>query len=593
MQSRASKHLLAAGVLALVASSLTPASAITGTTERISVSTAKRQAAAPTPAVSVPDTTSPQISLDGRWVVFSSDASNLVASDTNAVADVFLRDLKKGTTTRVSAARGVQANGASYSPAISVDGSLIAFVSRASNLVPGDTNGAADVFVLDRRSKIVTLVSRAPGGAPANGDSNTPFVSLFGDWITFESAASNLASGDGNGMPDAFVFTRKTKKIERLAPAPLERSDASDYVTWTARPTISYDGMFVSYIRQAAARDQLQTITEELQSSDPFLRNRARGRSRMIDLPKWNGRFRALADHPAISADGKRIVFEAHSVLDADAAMKLTDPTSALEASDRTLGHDELDTRDVWLYDRIANQILVVSRNAYGFAANADSWGPQISSQGHTVAFVSQASNLVPGDTNGAADVFVYDSRERALSRVSVSSDAAPANGASDRIAMSYDGRHLVYGSAASNLITGDSNAVSDVFHHDRRIDAVNNRPVLDSIGKNVRSVLVGEEHVVRLQAQDADGDPLRFGILVAVPPKPVDASDPAVDVARTYSLDPMTGTFRWRPTPNQDGPWTFAFWVADQRGGDAYVIAQFVVRNPLGASLCPIRGDC
>ena len=91
---------------------------------------------------------SPAISADGRFVAFDSEATNLVPGDTNDASDVFVRDRQTGTTRRVSVSSGgAQGNGASFDPAISADGRFVAFNSDATNLVPGDTNGAADVFV--------------------------------------------------------------------------------------------------------------------------------------------------------------------------------------------------------------------------------------------------------------------------------------------------------------------------------------------------------------------------------------------------------------------------------------------------------------
>ena len=152
------------------------------------------------------DSASPAISADGRYVAFGSDASNLVPGDTNGTSDVFVRDLRSGTTQRVSVATdGTQANGDSDSPAISADGRYVAFASYASNLVPGDTNGTADVFVRDLRSGTTRRVSVATDGTQANGDSGSPAISADGRYVAFESDASNLVPGDTNHCVDVFV----------------------------------------------------------------------------------------------------------------------------------------------------------------------------------------------------------------------------------------------------------------------------------------------------------------------------------------------------------------------------------------------------
>ena len=148
----------------------------------------------------------PAISADGRYVAFDSVASNLVPGDTNQPSDVFVRDLRSGTTRLVSLAmNGAQANDSSDYPAISADGRYVAFRSFATNLVPGGTNGSEDVFVRDLRSGTTRRVSVAPGGRQANGESFTPAISADGRYVAFDSSASNLVPGDTNHASDVFV----------------------------------------------------------------------------------------------------------------------------------------------------------------------------------------------------------------------------------------------------------------------------------------------------------------------------------------------------------------------------------------------------
>ena len=139
-------------------------------------------------------------------MTFWSSASNLVPGDTNQAGDVFVRDLQSGTTQRVSvAADGTQGNGGGDDPAISADGRYVAFDSYASNLVPGDTNDRYDVFVRDLQSRTTQRVSVATDGTQANGDSGSPAISSDGRYVAFSSDASNLVPGDTNGEPDVFV----------------------------------------------------------------------------------------------------------------------------------------------------------------------------------------------------------------------------------------------------------------------------------------------------------------------------------------------------------------------------------------------------
>ena len=152
------------------------------------------------------NSSTPSLSADATKVAFSSDASNLVPGDTNGARDLFLADLTTGTVTRVStSASGEQANGESHDASLSADGSHLAFTSAASNLVPGDTNGKTDVFLKDLTTGEVTLISTSASGEPGNGGSQSPALSAHGTEIAFESTASNLVPGDTNGAMDVFV----------------------------------------------------------------------------------------------------------------------------------------------------------------------------------------------------------------------------------------------------------------------------------------------------------------------------------------------------------------------------------------------------
>jgi hypothetical protein len=156
------------------------------------------------------DSVDAAISGDGRLVAFQSQASNLVTGDTNGVTDVFLHDRFTAATTRVSvASSGAQGNGTSAQPAISEDGRYVAFTSSATNLVAGDTNGVTDVFVHDRVNKTTTRASVSVTGAQANNASSNPSIARFGGKVAFQSSASNLvAEADTNGTSDVFVASR-------------------------------------------------------------------------------------------------------------------------------------------------------------------------------------------------------------------------------------------------------------------------------------------------------------------------------------------------------------------------------------------------
>jgi len=191
----------------------------------------------------------PSISADGRYVAFFSHASNLVPGDTNGKADVFVHDRVTGQTTRVSVASdGTEGNGYSWFPSISADGRYVAFESIASNLVPGDTNGVSDVFVHDRLTGQTTRVSVASDGTQGHSASDHPSISADGRYVAFESFASNLVPGDTNGKRDVFVHDRLTGQTARVSVA----SDGTQGNGDSIYPSISADGRYVAFVSGAS-----------------------------------------------------------------------------------------------------------------------------------------------------------------------------------------------------------------------------------------------------------------------------------------------------------------------------------------------------
>lgn len=161
------------------------------------------------------------LSADGRFVVFDSDATNLVPGDTNMVTDVFVHDRQTGETTRVSIAKdGSQGNDFSLAGHISANGQIVVFTSAASNLVPEDTNGESDIFVHDRLTGQTTRVSMASDDVQANGRSANGHLNADGQLVVFASVADNLAQRDTNGVSDIFVHDRDTGQTLRVSVIP-------------------------------------------------------------------------------------------------------------------------------------------------------------------------------------------------------------------------------------------------------------------------------------------------------------------------------------------------------------------------------------
>jgi tricorn protease-like protein len=172
-----------------------------------------------------------------------------VPGDTNNAYDVFVRDRQSGTTSRVSlASNGAQGSANSTDPAISADGRFVAFVSNASNLVAGDTNDTGDIFVHDRQTGTTSRVSVASGGTQGSGPSSAPSISADGRFVAFGSDAANLVAGDTNGEPDVFVHDRQTGTTSRVSVA----SDGTQGITIfhsdvSFTSSISADGRFIAF----------------------------------------------------------------------------------------------------------------------------------------------------------------------------------------------------------------------------------------------------------------------------------------------------------------------------------------------------------
>ncbi len=186
----------------------------------------------------------PSISGNGRYVAFYSEASDLVPGDTNGCGDVFIYDRQTSTTQRVSvASNGTQGNSTSSSASISADGRYVSFTSYASNLVPGDTNSSEDVFVYDRQTNTTQLISVALNGTPGGFSIDFPSISGDGRYVAFQSGANNLVSGDTNNTGDIFVYDRQTNIMQRVSVA----SDGTQGNNSSWSPSISADGRYVSF----------------------------------------------------------------------------------------------------------------------------------------------------------------------------------------------------------------------------------------------------------------------------------------------------------------------------------------------------------
>ena len=423
--------LLIASLSTTSSSAQNPLQILSGTTERVSVASDGTQGN----QESIYDA----ISVDGRYVAFGSSSTNLVAGDTNGYSDVFVHDRQTGETTRISiASDGTQANANSYRPFISADGRYVAFTSRATNLVSGDTNGFPDVFVHDLQTGETSRDSIASDGTQGNNWSGSSYVSADGRYVAFDSNASNLVNEDTNGYFDSFVHDRQTGETTRISIA----SDGTQGNEGSSSPSISADGRYVAF--HSFASNLVESDTNGY--SDVFVHDRQTGETTRISIASDGTQGNEGSSSPSISADGRYVAFHSFA--------------SNLVESD-TNG-----AVDVFVHDMQTGETSRDSIASDGTQGNSQSDNPSISADGRYVAFESNASNLVYEDTNVVYDVFVHDSQTGETSRVSIASDGTQGNSASVETSISADGGYVAFLSYASNLVNGDTNGVKDVFVH-------------------------------------------------------------------------------------------------------------------------------
>jgi Tol biopolymer transport system component len=387
------------------------------------------------------------ISADGNVVAFTSAASGLVRHDSNRAADVFVRDLRAHRTVRISiSSTGAQANGPSFYPSLSSDGRIVAFRSLATNLVRGDRNGAEDVFVRDRATGRTERVSMSSAGTEANAASFSSIVSADGGTVAFSSNASNLVPGDRNRVTDVFVRDLASGRTARVTVGPDGEANAR-----SEGSSISAHGRVVAF--RSFATNLVAGDTNGL--ADDFVYDRVRGVTERANVSSSGAQADAETFRPMLSGDGRRVGFRSR-------------------AGD-LVGGDSNYAVDVFVHDRTTGTTTRVSVASDGSEADVRGFEwmatqtvfmsrPFLSATGRFAAFSSRAPNLVPGDRNGAADVFVHDLRTGRTVRVSVAASGAEANGGSFVSGISGDGRVIVFQSDADNLVPGDTGGRRDSF---------------------------------------------------------------------------------------------------------------------------------
>jgi Tol biopolymer transport system component len=383
------------------------------------------------------DSNQASISFNGRFVAFRSTADNLVANDTNGKADIFLRDLQKGTTVRASVAGngGQLLGGDSSLPTVSSDGTEVLFLTDATNAVAGDANGKPDVFVRNLNAGFTERISVTGGEAPLTAGAGSPSMSSNGRYVVFDSATTQI-SGDPDASSDSFLRDRVLGTTEVVSIA--NNGTASNQPCQF--PSVSDNGRYVAFQTAATGMSPSADAPGEL---DAFVRDRTTATTKLVDLTDGDQPPTGGGGVPQISADGSKVLFSSDS-------------------PDIVSG-DGNGTSDIFLRDLSANTTVRTSVKTLGGSLSGLSYSGAISPHGTATSFTTLAKDAYSPDENDTFDVFVRHTFE-----IGPWSDSLTAIGGSEN---DFYGKNLTIGETVAlnnKVLSGTATPASiiDDFAH-------------------------------------------------------------------------------------------------------------------------------
>ena len=386
-------------------------------------------------------TTPREISADGNTVLMTSNASNLVADDTNFRFDVFLLDRRSNIYTRQPlGVSGAQPNGGSEAIAMSADGTKVLIYSEASNLTAGDTNGFTDMFIWDVPLNKYRRQPRGVDAAQADSNNGPVALSADGNLVLFSSEATNLVAGDTNGTSDVFIwdinlatYTRQPSFAGGAQPTGNNRGAA-----------MTPDGSIVVF-----QSDSSSVVPEDTNGlTDMFVWIRETDKYER-QPSGFGGQADGFSAATSVSQDGSKVAFYS-------------------EATNLVAG-DTNSLSDAFMWDRGADTYTRQPAAFSGVQPNSYSYPGKISADGTKIAMNSNASNLVPGDTNSNDDTFIWDLTRGSYQQQPFGIRNSLPNGPSSPASMSATGDFVLVNSSATNLVASDFNAQEDLFVWNRR----------------------------------------------------------------------------------------------------------------------------
>jgi hypothetical protein len=453
----------------------------------------------------------PLPSDDGAFVAFSTQATNLVPNDNDGSADVMIydraADVNDCGSLRPANLASLSANGNSGSQHASADGRYVVFVSDATNLVPNqsDANGQNDIFVRDRQTGVTTLVSRAAGSANQTADavSDSPQMSADGRWITYASLATNLVNGivDLSGGANVYLFDRTngttTLVSHSVAGANFTGSDFSNF------PAISADGRYVTYTSYSV--DLIAGQADSNADSDVFVFDRTTGTNTLVshDSATANATGINYSFAPSISPDGRFVAYYSAATNLVPNQSNAGNSVQHVFVFDRVMNTNAM----------LDHQFGAVSTSGDGNGGSTEPLDPPVfSADGFWIVYASSSTNLVSGqtDTNSNYDIFVFDRAAGTNLLASHRGDSLTTTGSdiSYNPSINADGRFISYRTEANDLIAGgsDTNTFQDVILFDRNTRA--NTLVSHAFGRltTAGNGLAGEAPRYGYQSNSPDG---------------------------------------------------------------------------------------
>ena len=380
------------------------------------------------------------VSGDGRYVAFSSFSTNLIPGGTNGWLQVLRYDSNDGSIIDTSLDYlGEQADIYSWFPTISADGNRVAFTSNSRALVPDAPDYVFQSYVRDVTANQTLIASSSAEGEAGDDESYFSAISGNGRYVAFSSFATNIVP-EGSETEHVYVKDLQTGAIVRasVSTAGVPGNGRS------SAPQISYDGRYAVF-----SSDATNLVDDDTNGvADVFVRDLQLNTTERVNVSSTGQQANGGSDWPTISGDGRYVAFEC-------TASNLVIPNTAAGRS------------NVYVYDRLMRTIMIASVDSEGNYGNAGSSGGVISANGRYVVFNSEATNLVDAPHTAQTQVYSHNLVTGQTVIVSVSSDGVPGNASSDWQSVSSDGRVVAFASDASDLVPNDTNGERDIFVHE------------------------------------------------------------------------------------------------------------------------------